>query len=299
MPEEDRFRGAMLGLALGDRLGSPLEGSLRVSAKEADAVINSSKPLKYTDDTETAMALADALARGLGVDETAMLIASGADESRGYGRGAIETLRRIRSGEGWSEAARAVFPEGSYGNGAAMRAAPIGLRHHSDLNALAEACRTTSCITHTHPLAIEGAMLIATATAMSIGGSAGDEIMGALMGMSAEEQYKSKLALVRTMLGLDVSPEEAADALGNGVRADRSVPAAIYARLRFGADCVGAIRFCILMGGDTDTIASMAGAMCGAMAGESALPERLVARVESAGRIADLGSALFEASRSI
>lgn len=299
MSQESRFRGAMLGLALGDCLGSPLEGSLRVSAKEVDTLINSSKPLKYTDDTETAIALADALSRGLAVDETAMHIASCADASRGYGRGAIETLRRIRSGQSWSEASRAVFPEGSLGNGAAMRAAPIGLRYHSDMSALAEACRATSCITHAHPIAIEGALLIAAATAMSLEGCSRNEIMDELTGLARQEKFLGKLALVRTMLGLDVAPVEIADALGNGVHADRSVPAALYARLRFGSDCVGAIRYSIMMGGDTDTIASMAGAMCGALAGESALPMMLLARVESAEKIAGLGSALFEASRKI
>lgn len=295
MPSEDRFRGAMLGLALGDCLGAPIEGSLRVSRDEADAVFSSGKPLRYTDDTETAIALAEALSQDLGLDDTAMLIASSADASRGYGRGAIETLRRIRSGEGWREASLAVFPDGSYGNGAAMRAAPLGLRYHADMDGLKAACERTSRITHAHPIAIEGALLIAAATALSLGSATRDDLLNALTGLAALETYREKLALVRTMLGLDAGPEEVADALGNGVRADRSVPAAIYARLRFGAHCAEAIRFCIRMGGDTDTTASMAGAMCGAAAGEAALPAALMARVEGAGRIAALGSALYRA----
>ncbi len=46
--------------------------------------------------------------------------------SRGYGPGAAKLLQRIRRGEFWQSANRAVFPDGSYGNGGAMRAAPVG-----------------------------------------------------------------------------------------------------------------------------------------------------------------------------
>lgn len=108
--------------------------------------------------------------------------------------------------------------------------------------------------------------------------------------MPDEDRFRGAL------LGLDLTPEDAAEALGNGVRADRSVPAAIYARLRFGPDCVGAIRFCMRMGGDTDTVSSMAGAMCGALAGQAALPAELIARAEAADAIASLGSALYKAA---
>ena len=123
---EDRFVGSLLGLALGDAVGAPHEGSLGPRLVWKLLGIGRSRLLRTTDDTEMAVLLAGSLAEHGGVepDALARTWAHGASWTRGYGPGARAVLARIRAGEDWRTANRSAFPEGSFGNGAAMRAAP-------------------------------------------------------------------------------------------------------------------------------------------------------------------------------
>src|SRR5262245_31347877 len=121
---EDKFVGSLLGLALGDALGAPFEGGLAARLAWRALGIGKRGTLRWTDDTEMALGLARSLTehRGLDADSLARAWAEEADWKRGYGGGALRLLARIRGGEDWRTANRSVFPAGSYGNGAAMRA---------------------------------------------------------------------------------------------------------------------------------------------------------------------------------
>jgi len=165
MMSEDRFTGAMLGLALADAIGAAYEGGLVAAAGQ---------DLRWTDDTQMAKVLAHSLIEdgGLDPDRLAQRWAQAVEMSRGYGPGAYKLLGKIRAGADWREANKSVFPDGSFGNGGAMRAAPIGLYYHRDLPSLELAAEEAAEITHAHPLGIEGGRLIARATALAHG--AGD-----------------------------------------------------------------------------------------------------------------------------
>ncbi len=60
------------------------------------------------------------------------------------------------------------YPGGSFGNGAAMRVAPVGLFFHDDLDLIWEKARQSALPTHTHPLGIEGAQLLAVGVALAL-----------------------------------------------------------------------------------------------------------------------------------
>src|SRR5262245_7899589 len=167
---EDRFAGSLLGLALGDALGAPHEGGIAGQAVWWLLGFGKRDLLRWTDDTEMAMGLAESLIekRGLNADHLAALWAERADWKRGYGAGTRKLLGIVRAGTPWREASRAVFPEGSFGNGAAMRAAPLGLFFHRDQKELCRAAKLASSITHAHALGIDGGLLIARATAMAL-----------------------------------------------------------------------------------------------------------------------------------
>jgi hypothetical protein len=87
-------------------------------------------------------------------------------------------------------------------------------------------------------------------------------------------------------------PELVAHVLGNGVLAHQSVPAAITAWLAHVDQPLHALRFAIALGGDTDTIASMTGALAGARSGSGGWPHQLLARLEDVDRITHLATAL-------
>jgi ADP-ribosylglycohydrolase len=87
---------------------------------------------------------------------------------------------------------------------------------------------------------------------------------------------------------------EAADRLGNGIEAHHSVPLALYAfleNLRSFPDC---LLYAIRAGGDTDTIASMAGALSGAYLGEDAIPSSWKLRMEAADYLCRLADSIFD-----
>lgn len=124
----DQFAGCMLGLATGDAVGAPHEGGLlerlvwRVIGRTSD------RCLRWTDDTQMALDLAESLLNhdGVCLEALAKRFASSYRWSRGYGPGAAKVLKRIRCGEPWERAARAVYAEGSYGNWCGNASARLG-----------------------------------------------------------------------------------------------------------------------------------------------------------------------------
>lgn len=248
---KDRFVGCLLGVAYGDALGAPYEGGML--ERIAWRLVSAGRDLRWTDDTEMTLVLAESLAdRGrVDQDDLAQRWAREAGRTRGYAPGAWRLLAMIRGGADWREANRAVFPDGSFGNGAAMRSAPIGLCFAEP----DEPARLAAEVTHAHPLGIEGAVLIARA----------------VRGLPPEPRapvYREKLEAARD---LSMPPREVVRRLGHGVLAQESVVTAIHAADRFD-DFEAMMAFIISLGGDVDTIGATAGAIFGARHGAAALP---------------------------
>ena len=148
-------------------MGAPFEGGL---LEQVTWRILVGRKLRWTDDTDMAIGLAQWLVddAALDPDALAMLWAERADWKRGYGPGALKTLTLIKTGMNWREANVVVFADGSMGNGAAMRAAPLGLAFHDDPERLSVTAALASSITHAHPIGVEGGVLIARATALAL-----------------------------------------------------------------------------------------------------------------------------------
>lgn len=290
---EDRFVGSLLGLALGDAVGAPYEGGFGARLVWKVLGIGRGDVLRTTDDTEMAVGLARSLAEHRGVDPDALARswAENASWSRGYGAGALALLARIQKGEDWRTANRAVFPDGSYGNGAAMRAAPLGLWYHSDPDALRKAAALASSITHAHPLGIEGGVLIARATAMALS----DAIdLDALRAGCEHDEFRIRLARADEPM----KPEVVARMLGCSIKAHGSAVTAVHVARRFDA-FAPMMEFVVAVGGDTDTIGAMAGGIFGARHGVSALPADLLCRLEDRAGIETTARSLYAAWASM
>ena len=300
---EDRFRGGMLGTFCGDALGAAFEGWRPHEAQEALARFERGGAFpdwgRYTDDTEMCVALAQSLVdRGGEVDgdDIARSFLRHYDPSRGYGPGTVRTLNAISRGTPWREAALSAFGGGSYGNGSAMRAAPVGLLFHHDLEALRAAAVAQSSVTHTHPLGTAGAALQAAAVALAVRARepsawAPEDVLGELRAFveggpdqGAAEAYLERLEAVELMLDEPDAPAEVARALGTAPTCPRSVPTAIYCALVRPRSPAEAITFAVSLGGDSDTIGAMAGAISGALHGASALPEAWLGSLEGGRR---------------
>lgn len=303
---QGRFRGALLGTAVGDALGAPFEGWNRVSPAPLETVGRSQDQLRWTDDTHMTIATTESLAAAGGFDGADMaqrFIAAHAREPwRGYGPGPPQVFAAIRAGAPWDEPARELFGgSGSFGNGGAMRAAPAGLLCYRDIHSAAHLARRCAAITHRHELGLQGAALQAAAVAWLVSAhpasdwARGPVLLDDLRAVAPAQQFQTQLDALRD-LPVDTTPEQAGTRLGNGIAAFEAVPAALWAFLRHPGSFADAVRSAILMAGDTDTIAAMTGALSGAFLGASAVPDQWRQRVEAAGRITALADQLCTAA---
>jgi poly(ADP-ribose) glycohydrolase ARH3 len=203
---------------------------------------------------------------------------------RRYGPGTEAILRLYPQYKSeWRELATSMFPEGSHGNGSAMRVAPIGLAYLADHRKVAATAMESSRTTHTHTLAYQGAVLqgIAVATAAGSSDFAVENflrpIRAGLSHFSESQQnttaFTKSLDAIQDGLQRGLSCEEMSDLLGTGVAAAEAVPMAIYCFLRHPESYADVIHEAVFIGGDTDTIACMAGAISGAYLGASAIPQ--------------------------
>jgi poly(ADP-ribose) glycohydrolase ARH3 len=274
----DQFTGCVLGLATGDALGAPYEGGFlerlvwRFIGRTSDGC------LRWTDDTQMALDLAASLLIEDGVrpDALANRFAASYRWSRGYGPGAARVLKRIRRGEPWQEASKAVYAEGSYGNGAAMRAPVLALFFARDRDGLIAAARSSARVTHAHPLGVEGAVLIALATHALLGGLPAAQVLDIVQAECSAPGIAERMKTVRSWIESEEisSPREVATKLGNGITAPTSCPTALYVALRHMKTSFEAMmEFIIACRGDVDTIGAMAGALWGVVNGAERLPK--------------------------
>ncbi len=297
----DRFEGCLLGLALGDALGAPLEGG--PLERLAWRLLGKTKTgeMRWTDDTQMSLDLAESLiAKGhLDEDDVARRFAASYRWSRGYGPGAAKLLKRIARGADWREANRSVYPDGSFGNGGAMRAPVVGLFYGERPGELQDAARRTAGITHAHPLGIEGSLLVASATAVALRSTRRQPIVEHVRSACELEPLKARLAIATGWLahGEEPSAREVARQLGNGIAAAESCVSAVYLAERFIEDSFETLQnFVASCRGDVDTIGAMAGAVWGAANGAAALPRDRLAKLEQSDRIASVANELWRRS---
>lgn len=298
---KDRFAGGLLGLAVGDALGGRFEGqrakAIRDRVGTVRGLINYPRDeIWYTDDTQMAIGVAETLvAEGEVLEESLVrAFVANYEPSRGYGRGARVVLEAMEQGRDHRAVAETYFPGGSFGNGAAMRVAPVGLRFRDDLPRLWEQARLSALPTHVHPLGIEGAQLLALAVALSSRAERLDRtaFFEELSTACESDAYREKIDEASRV----ETPKQLAG-LGNGIEALQSVPTAIASFALTPDSFEETIGHVILLGGDTDTMAAMAGALAGSYLGAEHLPSRLVDLLEDSpkGReyLKDLSGQLF------
>ncbi|MGY1836358.1 ADP-ribosylglycohydrolase family protein [Blastococcus sp. SYSU DS0510] len=301
-PWDDRVSGLLMGGAIGDALGAPFEGSRSVRQDEFRRLLTSEEALRWTDDTALQVALADHLAGleddAVDQDRLALAFARTWEEEpwRGYGANPPRIFAAVLAGDDWRAVARESFDGlGSLGNGGAMRAAPVGTLSGGPAR-VAQVARRSAEITHAHPVGQDGAVAIALAVHHLLAAPPGnpppvDEVLEFCSRHLPTPEFQRVLAAVAAA-ARSTDPEEAARATGNGITAHEAVGAALCAALPRLPDPVAAITFAVRMGGDTDTIAAMAGSVAGAYAGARAIPEHLLGRLEGRGRIGDVARRL-------
>lgn len=310
IPSADQFTGCLLGLALGDALGAPVEAFPpddarryveRLSEKAVpDLPVGGRAFGQVTDDTQLARELL------LSIDQCGhfdpalfarrLLDFVGAGRLVGGGPATFGAAKQLALGMAWHEAG---MPAPYAGNGAAMRAGPLGLIFARDPRALTRAAVDQARVTHHDSRAIAGAVAEAWAVAI---GSRREAIKPDLFLREISTAVEPvDLGFARTVLEIQEWMELPPDKAVTGLEAQGLEPEALtgrhgissfvvssvcwtlYAFLR-SPDCYwDAIRVAIQVGGDTDTLGAMTGAISGARLGIVGLPSVLVQKLTDGG----------------
>jgi ADP-ribosylglycohydrolase len=255
---------SLVGTAVGDALGEGL--ALR------DNAINrrlSAAPWRWTDDTEMACSVFSVLRAGGRVDPDALAASFVAhyDVDRGYGAGIDVMMRDVVRGANLRELATRTFDgTGSWGNGAAMRVAPLGAWFAGDPARAAAEGAVSAAVTHTHPEGIAGAVAVAVAAAVP----AGHQFTEVLRHTPPGEVRDG----VEKAAALDCAPQDAAAALGTGgrVSAPDTVPLALWVAARHPRDYAEAVWEIAALAEDVDTMCAIVGGVVAARVGLDGIP---------------------------
>ena len=277
-----RARTSLEGLSVGDAFGETffvnpdlVEGLITQRALAA-------RTWNYTDDTLMAMSVFSVLRQHGYVNQPALArsFAERYDRTRGYGPAMHRLLWEIKCGEDWSERASSLFGgQGSFGNGAAMRVAPVGAFFADDLDAVVAQAAQSSVITHTHDEAIAGAIAVAVAVAVAhnLGNSRAtpgrSEFLDLVLPHIPESEVRSKIRQARDM-SANASVQFAVSVLGNGVKvsAQDTVPFALWCAGEHLSNYEEALWLTVSGLGDRDTTCAIVGSIVASHTGTAGIP---------------------------
>ncbi|KMY66473.1 hypothetical protein AAU61_14990 [Desulfocarbo indianensis] len=278
-----RLAGAALGGMCGDALGMPVEGwqSQEISRRygRLDSMQAGRLPAgSYTDDSQMMIAILKTLADQGRLDgpHLSQEFLRTFEPRRGYGTRIFGVMQRLAAGAAWDGAGT-----DSLGNGGAMRVGVLGAYYADDLEACQRAAYDQCRITHQHPQGLAGAVAQSLAVGMACRmGASGEipaphdflsEIAGRVEAMDAHTAARLK-AMPSLPRGDEAAARQAlTQAYACDVTAAEAVPPALGAFLA-AENAEQAIVLAVSLGGDTDTIGAMAGALAGAYWGLDALP---------------------------
>jgi len=257
---------SLKGLALGDAFG---EMFFRVSPELIRLRQIPDGRWRWTDDTHMALSIVDVLFSCGHIDEDmlAKLFAKRYMEEpwRGYGSGAHRLLRRLAGGADWREEAPKLFNGGSYGNGGAMRVAPLGAFFSGNPEVAAREAKKSAHITHAHPEGQAGAIAVAVATAIVSADSSMDGIalLKEILRYIPPSLTKDKIEEAIHIGGDDL--EEAITRLGTGqeVAAFDTVPFCLWVVANHSRDYETALWTTVRGLGDRDTTCAIVGGVVG------------------------------------
>ena len=305
MPTQtDRANGVLLGLACGDALGRPIEFKPPHRIEEehgrvTEMLANGThrQPAgTITDDTELALRIARSLHKE-GKFEPPAVVDGFVEwyDSDPFDIGGLTaaTLRRLAGGGDWDKIGIEEWkhlPEGqNAGNGSVMRCAPYGVAFHSVVDDLVTASRVSSAITHADPRCQWSCVVLNATIAGLLSGD--DDPLGTAFDVAedAPGEVREAVTSIQNALSEDSDPDTVD--LKNSGYVVTTLQAGLYHGLT-AETAEEAIIDAVMMGGDTDTIAAVAGAVAGARFGGEALPERWLNEITETDKLTELSHSL-------
>jgi ADP-ribosylglycohydrolase len=272
---------SLVGLSVGDALGARFEG-VPFDPARPETAIEPDGMAPWTDDTQMAISVVECLiADGqIAQDRLAEAFGRRYEPWRGYGRGMHIVLPELRSGKDWRGSKESVFPGGSFGNGSAMRVAPLGaFFHDATVDKVVQEAMRSAEVTHAHPEALAGA----AATAVAAWSAARSRVAAVPplpeLCSTAGAPLDPSLEVTRGLevagrLDPSVGLAEAVSQLGNGsmVSCQDTVPLALWIAFHYLDDFRAAVSQAVAAGGDTDTLAAIVGGIVAPHVGIESIP---------------------------
>lgn len=295
-----RAIGSLLGLAVGDALGTTLEFSVRGSRERLTDMVGGGpfrlRPGEWTDDTSMALALGESLLACNRLDEQDLMIRfvswmeEGAYSSIGrcfdIGNTVSTALRRFQQ---TGDPIAGTSDPMSAGNGSLMRLAPVAIRYWNDPAARADAAARQSYATHAAPEAVDACIAFADMAADAIAGQTRSEVLR----NRTNQQWSGAIS--------EIAAGSWRGKPRNGIRSSgyvaHSLEAAIWCVGRTGS-FAEAVLLAANLGGDADTVAAITGQLAGALYGVSSIPRNWLERLAWQQRIEEIAAQLFNAAVS-
>jgi ADP-ribosyl-[dinitrogen reductase] hydrolase len=294
-PLSDRALGALLGLAVGDAVGTTLEfRSKPTYAMIADMVGGGPFDLKvgqWTDDTAMALALADSLVAHPDLDPTDLMSRfldwreNGTYSCTGTcfdcGNTVSAALNRFRSTR---EPIAGSVDAATAGNGALMRLSPVAIRFWNRDRSLVAAAVLQTRTTHGASEAVDASILFARILADAIGGASQEQVLSSRKGEFGEKI--ADIASGKSWRGVHRDHIQ-----GSGYVVD-CLNAAMWAICRT-TDFRSAVLLAANLGQDADTTAAVVGQLAGALYGASSIPDEWLSRLAWRERLEKVAQDLF------
>ncbi len=301
---EDRFIGCLLGVAIGDALGMPVEGWSREAIRMHYGVLadfhaspsRGLEPGQFTDDTQMMLMHAESIVAARTVDGQDLArrfvawLRSG--DVRGIGGSTFQSIKRLERGIDCRESGQT--GEFAAGNGVAMRIAPVGLFDSQNIERLRRDVRVAGAITHRNTEALAGGLAVAYAVARLAAGEVEPaHLIGETIALVGKCQVGRHLQRAEEMLKSNVPPEHALATLGTTGYVVHTVASAFYCFVQSPAGFKETLIQAVMAGGDTDTVAAVTGALSGAYNGSQRIPNNWRCQVESRARIEELARQIY------
>ncbi len=300
-PRTNRMAGAVLGGAIGDAIGHPTEfiGSLARIHEEygPDGVTgfelfwerDGRRFAPYTDDTQMAEVVLRALLQGrhegADLDATMRMMATGfirwSDHPQGGhrapGNACLSGCRALAHGAHWSEAGGAT----AGGCGSVMRAYPFGLVFSGDLSKAERWAVAHSRLTHGDPIALAASAAMAVGMARIVSDDPLDTVISEMVAAACRYSPKTAGMMAHAIDDAQsgVPPTVTLDRL-RAWAAHEAIASAVYLLARHPDDPRAAILEGANTPGDSDSIATLGGALVGARVGLAAIPTDWVRDIE-------------------
>ncbi len=295
-----KFEGALIGAAVGDALGMPIEGLPIKEIRNRYGIVSNFLDGRlpkgsFTDDTEMMIAVAEALLEeGTNINHIARKLAEKHSFERGYGPGTLYILRQILRGKNWREISPKLFGSGSYGNGCIVRSTPLVLLLHKHRDTLRKYVHELCMITHAHKYALEAVEIFTNILLLAIDNCKDtNRYTDVAVKTCRSDIFLEKIKILKEILGRDLSEEEIVKRLGNSVEVFNTIPIALYAFLKNISSFKDSVIYAVNLGGDADSIAAIVGAWSGALHGSAKIPEKWRYQLENFEHIIKLANELY------